>query len=98
MMGRADDDRGGRNQSRPPARHDEMSRLVHQLSNALHSLVLRLFVLKASNLSTQDRGHVQEAHRLAEQSAALLADIRALRDGSDREDPPSRLTGQRQPR
>ncbi len=80
-----------------PAPAEGMTREVHQLGNKLNALSLRLFLLREGELAARDRGHVQEAHRLAEVSARLLTRIRRVLERPGRNGP-RRLTARRNPR
>ena len=63
-----------------PESKDPIAQTLHHLSNNLHSLTLRLFVLQNSSLSTEARAHIDAAHRLAVQSVTLIEQIHTLVD------------------
>jgi hypothetical protein len=57
---------------------DPLNQTLHYLSNNMHSLSLRLFVLQNAKLSPDLGAHVEAAQRLAEQSATLIERLHDL--------------------
>jgi hypothetical protein len=57
---------------------DPLIRALHYLGNNIHSLSLRLFVVRNSEITPELRDHVEAAQRLAEQSVTLIERIHEL--------------------
>jgi hypothetical protein len=67
---------------------------LHQLSNSLHSLSLRLLLLEAAGVEPEAREHLEAIRRFSDQSVSLLSNVRELCDQpdppADRSDPTTR--------
>jgi hypothetical protein len=70
------------------ARQQAIATLVHELSNCLHSLGMRLALLAQGQLDDEGRAQLQAAHRLSEKGVSQLAQLRRLAG-----DPPPRPGG-----
>jgi hypothetical protein len=92
-MGRAQGENEGRN-----GQHDPTAQVLHELSNTLHALSLRLLAIGNSGLPAPPLEHLQSARHLVEQSSSLVARLRALREGPSPPPPRTALTRGRNPR